>query len=114
MNASSTIAADRSTSIKRVADRVEASLDAHALTNRLLAGLDLIPAITNDACTLSDAKRIARRVRWFAGNGNAGMLGANGMQPQVEALIRSANFHGFKPRTPEALTSAVFAAAGGR
>ncbi len=100
--------------IHRVADRLEASLDAQALAARLLAGLAMIPAITNCEAYRSDAESIARRVRWFAGNNDRGMLGPNGMQPQVEALIRLAHHHGFQQRTPEALTSAVFATAGGR
>ena len=100
--------------IHRVAERLEASLDAQALAARLLAGLALIPSITNDQCSLFEAERLTRRVRWFAGNNDRGMLGPNGMQPQVETLIRLAHRHGFQSRTPEALTSAVFATAGGR
>ena len=99
--------------LDRVADRLEASLDAQAIADRLLAGLARIPLITDHPTVLHEAKRLASRVRGYVNLPNTapGMLGRNGIQPAIEACIRAAHFHGFDWRTPEAMTDAVFAVA---
>ncbi|NYD88784.1 hypothetical protein [Sphingomonas melonis] len=105
MNAVTTIAAND-----------PATTPVDVIADRLLAGLALVPSITDYPTALYEAKRLASRVRGYANLPNTapGMLGRNGIQPAIERCIISAGRHGFNWRTPEALTDAVYAAAGGR
>lgn len=88
-----------------------ATTPVDVIADRLLAGLVLVPSITDHDSSLFEAERLAKRVRWFARNNDIGMLGRNGIQPAIERCIRAANFYGFDWRTPEALTDAVFSVA---
>lgn len=71
---------------------------AAQLAQSHLATLDLIPTVTDFPCTIARADTLRRRVRWFASNGNAGMLGRNGMGPEIDMLAKSAASHGFEWR----------------
>ena len=101
-------------SIPAANDTADAPLDV--IADRLLAGLARVPLITDHPTALYEAERLASRVRGYANLPNVapGMLGRNGIQPAIERCIISAGRHGFDWRTPEALTDAVYAAAGGR
>ena len=93
-----------------------AATPVDVIADRLLAGLALVPSITDHPTSLYEVKRLASRVRGYANLPNTapGMLGRNDIQPAIEACIRAASFHGFDWRTPEVMTDAVYAAAGGR
>ena len=107
--------------MKHDAITADAGDTAQDRADRLLAGLALVPAITDFRGVTDEAEKLAKRVRWFAGNDNRGMLGPNGLQPQVESLIRSAHYNGFDwrerfapPADPRALTETIYRTAGGR
>lgn len=88
------------TSIQRVADRVEASLDAQALAAQHIAALETVPLLTDFPFAVNEAARLAKRVRGLGNLPNAGpgLLGRNGIAPAVDACVRSAGFHGFNWR----------------
>lgn len=81
--------------IHRVAERLEASLDAQALAAQHIAALETVPLLTDFPFAVNEAAQLLPRVRWFANNGNAGMLGRNGLGPQIDQLVKSAGRHGF-------------------
>lgn len=87
------IAADRSTSIQRVADRVEASLDAQALAAQHIAALETVPLLTDMPTTVQRARDLLNEIR--LGGGHYATLGRNGIAPAVHDCVRSAGFHGF-------------------
>lgn len=83
------------TSLARVSERLEASLDAQALAAQHIAALETVPLLTDFPFCVNEAAQLLPRVRWFARNDNAGMLGRNGLGPQIEQLVKSAGRHGF-------------------
>ena len=96
-------------------------MDAQALAAQHIAALETVPLLTDFPGIADEAEKLARRVRWYAGNDNCGMLGGNGIGPHVEAVVRSAHFHGFDWREryglavdPGAFTDLVYHTAGGR
>ena len=96
MNAYSTIAADRSTSIQRVADRVEASLDAQDsddLFHRHIRMLADVPLITDMPTIRQHALNLECELHF--GGGHHGTLGRHGIAPAIDDCLRSARFFGF-------------------
>lgn len=108
--------------MKHDAIRVDgACMDAQALAAQHIAALETVPLLTDFPGLADEAARLARRARWYAGNDNRGMLGRGGIAPHVEALVHSAQHHGFDwrerfaaPVDPRALTEVVYNTAGGR
>lgn len=78
------------TSLSRVAERVEASLDAQALAAQHIAALETVPLLTDMSTLRCEAKQLLSKVRWYAGNRDRGMLGRNGIGPQIDMCLSAA------------------------
>lgn len=88
--------ADITRTVDAFGERQDARLRAQLLASNHLAELERIPSLTDNDATLFNARNLAKRIGWLAANADAGMLGANGVAPQVASLVWAAKFHGFR------------------
>lgn len=67
---------------------------ANARADEANAKLDAIELMTDDACTLNRVRTLRGRVAQRRKFGMAGMLGENGMMPEIDSLVTAARFYG--------------------
>lgn len=98
-----------------------ARMDAQALAAQHIAALETVPLLTDMSTIRCEAKQLMAKVSWYASNGDRGMLGRNGLGPQIEMCVSTAARTGFDWRErhglavdPRAFTDLVYHTAGGR
>lgn len=88
--------ADITRTVDALGERQDARLRAELLASNHLTDLARIPSLTDNDATLFNARNLAKRIGWLAANADVGMLGTNGVAPQVASLVKAAQFHGFR------------------